>query len=142
MSYQLTEYGVVRLADGANIPNVPGNRDFLEYQEWLAAGNTPLAAVTLAPYSSDYLAFWDALLINPVYQEIRSQAINNPGVLVACTEFVAAISDAKAGRPNVPAIQACISNLLAAGSFSAQDLQALSDLLVIGNLQDQFTLTN
>lgn len=32
---------VQRLADGAFIPFAPGNRDYQEYLEWLAQGNTP-----------------------------------------------------------------------------------------------------
>lgn len=33
--------GIIRDADGANIPADPANRDWREYQDWLAAGNTP-----------------------------------------------------------------------------------------------------
>ncbi len=32
---------VQRIADTAFIPNDPGNRDFVEYQAWLAQGNRP-----------------------------------------------------------------------------------------------------
>lgn len=43
--YQLLTEGFVRrLADGAQIPPDPLNRDYRRYQEWLAAGNTPQPA--------------------------------------------------------------------------------------------------
>ena len=35
---------VKRLADGASIPMTPGNRDYQEYLEWIAEGNTPTPA--------------------------------------------------------------------------------------------------
>ena len=39
--YRLASSGVIRTGDGASIPNDPGNRDWIAYQVWLAAGNTP-----------------------------------------------------------------------------------------------------
>jgi hypothetical protein len=40
--YQLTtSTSIIRLTDGATIPNDPGNRDYREYLEWVEAGNTP-----------------------------------------------------------------------------------------------------
>lgn len=92
------------------------------------------------PEPPDYYAFWDALLISGVYQSIRAQALTNPAVLVACTEFVAAIGDAKAGRPNVPAIQMCIWLLLQAASFTPEELAELESLLAVGGLQDIYRL--
>ncbi|WP_027611081.1 hypothetical protein [Pseudomonas sp. URIL14HWK12:I6] len=38
MSYQLTTNGVLRLSDSAFVPQDPANRDWLEYQQWLASG--------------------------------------------------------------------------------------------------------
>jgi hypothetical protein len=51
--YQLTatDDTVIRTADGAYIPNDPANRDWAEYQNWLALGNVPdpYVAPPLAP---------------------------------------------------------------------------------------------
>lgn len=45
MSYKLLQFGAIcRLSDNASIPPDPANTDFIEYQKWLAAGNTPKPA--------------------------------------------------------------------------------------------------
>jgi hypothetical protein len=38
------QFTVIRTTDGACIPFAPDNTDFVEYQKWLAAGNTPIPA--------------------------------------------------------------------------------------------------
>jgi len=53
--YKLKEGGVVRMYDEAHIPADPGNRDWREYQAWLAAGNVPLPADPPPPPSQDEL---------------------------------------------------------------------------------------
>lgn len=53
---------VTRTTDGANIPSDPGNRDWQDYQAWLAAGNTPAAESEPSPeqLQAQYTALLDA----------------------------------------------------------------------------------
>ena len=44
--YKRTSNGVIRLDDGAYIPEDVLNRDWQRYQRWLAAGNTPAPQFT------------------------------------------------------------------------------------------------
>lgn len=57
--YQLTDAdAVIRLYDGAHIPDDPENRDRQAYAEWVAAGNTPLP--TAPPTDSELREQWKA----------------------------------------------------------------------------------
>jgi len=43
--YKLTDTTtIIRIADGASIPNDPANTDYANYLEWVEAGNTTTAA--------------------------------------------------------------------------------------------------
>ena len=58
--------------------------------------------------AADYRLFYDGLLAGAAYQAIRIQAASSLPLVVACTEFIAAMSDAKAGNPNLVALQGCV----------------------------------
>lgn len=59
-AYKLAEQGGVIRTDGAHIPNVPGNRDWQEYQGWLAAGNTPEPVDVIDHTAANIAQLWQA----------------------------------------------------------------------------------
>jgi hypothetical protein len=141
MTYQLTSgETILRLTDNAFIPQAPGNRDYAEYQAWLAKGNTPLPAPAPASPGPDYIAFWDALTTSTIYTAIREQSFTSLPMNTLATEFIALIGDAKAGRANEVAIQASMAAILATGTFTAAQLTELQTALVAGHLESIFTL--
>lgn len=89
----------------------------------------------------DYYAFWNALLISNVYQRIRAQAIQSLNVNTCCTEFIAAISDAKAGHANKNALQACMTLLMNALTLTTEETTELEQVLKTGNLDKVYKLT-
>jgi hypothetical protein len=139
--YQLTTgTSIIRLSDGATIPNDPGNRDYREYLDWLDAGNTPEPAPAPPPPPPSYVAFWEGLLATDVYQAIRGQAAISLAMNTAATEFVALLGDAKAGRVYEAAIQSSIDSILDNGTFTEDDLDQFQSLLELGNLDSIYTV--
>jgi hypothetical protein len=140
--YQLTtSTSIVRLSDGATIPNDPSNRDYREYLDWLEAGNTPEPAPAPPPPPPSYTAFWDALIASTVYGSIRSQSMTSLPMNTLATEFIALIGDAKAGRPNEAAIQASMSAVFATGTFTEDDAEEFTAALAAGRLDEIYSLT-
>lgn len=140
MAYQLTaSTSIIRLSDGAFIPNDPGNRDYREYLKWVEDGNTPEPAPAPLPPPS-YTAFWDALIASSVYASIRTQSMTSLPMNTLATEFIALIGDAKAGRPNEAAIQASITAILSTGTFDEEDLAEFAETLVAGRLDNIYVL--
>ena len=141
MTYQLTSgETILRLSDGAHIPQDPGNRDYREYLDWLEEGNTPLPAPPPPPPAPDYFTFWESLLQTSAYQSIRTQSASSLLMNTAATEFIALIGDAKMGRPIEPAIQLSILTVLSAGTFTEAELLEFQAALVAGHLDAIYTL--
>lgn len=88
----------------------------------------------------DYRAFYDALIASPAYMVIRQKAVTSAPVLASCVEFIAAIGDAKAGRPNPAAIQACVDLLCMAAQFTPEELAGLAQVMAVGGLDQVYRL--
>ena len=90
--------------------------------------------------AANYRAFYDGLISGAAYQEIRSQAITSLPLTVACTEFIAAMGDAKAGAPNLAALQACFDGVLAAATLTDEHLQEIYTHLAAAGIWGLITL--
>jgi hypothetical protein len=141
MTYQLTSgETILRLSDGAHIPQDPGNRDYREYLDWLEEGNTPLPAPPPPPPAPDYFTFWDALTTSTIYTAIREQSFVSLPMNTLATELIALLGDAKAGRANETAIQQSMGAILTTGTFTAAQLTELQTALESGHLETIYNL--
>lgn len=143
MTYQLTTgTSILRLTDFATIPKDERNRDYVAYLQWLEAGNTPLPAATPpAPIPSpDYQLLYDRIIGSTIYQIVRAAAETSQPLALAYFDFVAAMGDAKAGRPNVPALQACVFNILQLADLSKSQKALLRGYIQDANLASVFII--
>jgi hypothetical protein len=110
-------------------------------QSWSLTDNSPELVFENRLRLADFVAFYDGVIASGAYQAIRAQAQQDLPLLLACTEFVAAFTDAKAGRPNHAALQACISAVVSAADLSADQFAELQALLVNCRMAEIFTLS-
>lgn len=91
----------------------------------------------------DYIGFWDSILLSNVYSALYQNANVSLPTNTALTAFIAAFNDAKMGRPNINAIQACIYLVMMAASeiLTVEYINELQELMDAHNLSIIFTLT-
>jgi hypothetical protein len=82
MTYELTEGGVTRLTDGASIPNAEGNRDWREFQEWLAEGNEARPVKPSDSYD------WDEFGIEWVLNDTRQAVVDREEFKVSRADII------------------------------------------------------
>jgi hypothetical protein len=109
-------------------------------QSWTLQQNSPELILENRLRLADFIAFYDGVIASGAYQAIRAQAQQDLPLLLACTEFVAAFTDAKAGRPNRAAIQQCLSGVIAAAELSADQYAEVQGLLEQARMAEVFTL--
>lgn len=103
--YQLTQFGagVVRLSDGALIPEDPGNVDWRAFCEWRDEGNKALAADplppapvrdvdTVAPATHDELLGFKAMTPAELEQWVQKNVVDLPSAINAIKNLAIAVS--------------------------------------------------
>jgi hypothetical protein len=117
MTYKLVNkldggQAIRRLTDNAFIPQAPGNRDYQEYLEWLAEGNTPEPADPPPPPGPDWRGFLQALRTTTVFASLRGQARQDVAANALATELRTALGEAALGLVEADAIQGLLNELL------------------------------
>lgn len=88
----------------------------------------------------DYRTFYGALQLSSVYATIRTQAAASLPMNVYCTEFIAAIGEAKAGLPQAAVIQQTINDLVGAATLTTAERAELEGLMAAYGLGAIYTL--
>lgn len=65
---------IIRLADKATVPAYPDNMAYVTYLEWLAVGNTPLPAQTLAEIKADKIGKLTAIRDAETVKDVTAHA--------------------------------------------------------------------
>lgn len=78
---------------------------------------------------ADWTGFSNGLMASSAYAKARAAAATSLNVNVDCTELIALMSDAKAGRPYVNGINDCLSSIEASIDLTEEDKKELYDIL-------------
>ena len=133
MTYQLTSGDtILRLSDNAYIPQAPGNRDYREYLDWLAEGNSPEPADPLPPPPPEWKGFLQDLRQTTVFNTLRSQSRIDVGANALATELRTELGEASLGISTEGNIQPLLDELSV--GLSTSQKQEISDLIDTYNI--------
>jgi hypothetical protein len=94
----------------------------------------------LPPPAPNYEGFYNDLIAHSVYELIALKASLFQPLLAASTEFIAAFSDAKAGRPNPEAIRMTVWKLIYWLQPSESEAAAIQAMLVANHLDELYSI--
>lgn len=90
MAYQLTSGSTIqRISDGAFVPVDLANRDYQEYLQWAAAGNTAEPAPVISPPTTISAAAFLARFLPAEEVAIQTAAATNPQIALGLTMGIA-----------------------------------------------------
>lgn len=89
----------------------------------------------------NYQMFWDRLLDTGAYNTIKLVATQSLEANTIATEFIALISDAKAGHPNVNKIQQVLLEVVGGIPFSEAELAEIQQIFTESGMFAVYSLT-
>jgi hypothetical protein len=92
------------------------------------------------PPAPDWIGFYDALISSTVYASVLGQATQSTELVAYMVALSAALADAKAGRPNIPAIQAAVDLVATTAQLTDDERDEIQAMLTAANLDDIITL--
>lgn len=125
-------------------PPLPGT-SYLTHKFIWNQSTREYEAIELSDYekrlSVNYQYFWDKLLDSLAYAKIKSESVQSLATNTIVTEFIALISDAKQGKPNVEKIQSSLLEILSAISFTDDELSEINLILTESNMLSIYSLS-
>jgi hypothetical protein len=114
--------------------------------EWLVC-NLSAEEIQIRDYNrllsrANWHAFSAGLMSSNAYAKARVEASSSLSVNVDCTELVAFMSDAKAGRPYVEGINNCLASIEVSITLTKEDKKQLHDLILATGLGGILTVPN
>lgn len=111
---------------------------------WTVVQSTPVEESAEEPAEEEtfvyYNQFWNALVADPIYQTIKSQASQSLSVNVAYTDFSISFLNALADIPNESTLQTSINNLVNSLTLTDTEYNSFQTLLEVGNMNTVYTL--
>lgn len=94
--YRLTDTDiVVRISDTAWIPNDPANRDRIEYEAWLSAGNVPEPYISPVPDTITDWQFFQQLAVLGIITKDEALASNGGVIPKPLLDIIEQLTPAK-----------------------------------------------
>lgn len=107
------------------------------YYEWNRETREYIERELVMP---DYRHFWNLLLNTNVYAKIKLISSQSLAANTLTTEFIALISDAKRGEPDVGKIQQAITEITSNISFTAEEFAEMQRVFTDSNMFKLYTL--
>jgi len=126
-----------------DMPPLPGTSYFTHDYQWNKS-TREYDVTEISGYEKQrrvqYQQFWDKLLNTNAYTTIKTAATQSLQANTIATEFIALMSDAKAGRANVEKIQEVLTEIVSGIAFTTEELAEIQTAFTQSGMYAIYTL--